>query len=242
MGGASFIETNVRIGFWNIDGIRLYFFPDQLFVFGTGGVSSIQYTDLKLEANEVQFREEGSVPQDAKVIGKTWRYVNKGGGPDRRFANNYQIPIVLYGTLDVRSTSGIKLSLQTSTEGLAASSVELLTFIQAGVRELESRPAPEPETFPPFIDDPPPLASIAAQGIAGLGKLLSFRWVERCRIGLKPSSGASSSLSAGFLHHLVRGRRRRGDSVLVCGLCDRWGRNRHPSAHACSPRTRRQSN
>ena len=187
-GAPPFFETNARIGFVNIDGIRLYFFPDRLLVFGTVGVSSVRYEDLKLEANEVQFREEGIVPQDAKVIGTTWRYVNKGGGPDRRFTNNYQIPIVLYGTLDVCSPAGMELSLQTSAEGLAPSSVELLRSIQVAVRELESRrpPVAEPEAFPPFIDDPPPLFSSTKQAAAGLGGLLSFRWVERLPEWAKP--------------------------------------------------------
>ena len=35
--------------------------------------------------------------------GQTWRFVNKNGGPDRRFNNNIQLPIVLYGQLMVQS-------------------------------------------------------------------------------------------------------------------------------------------
>ncbi len=184
----SFIETNVRIGFLNIDGIRLYFFPDRLLVFGNLGVSSVRYEDLELEASEVRFREEGSVPQDAKIIGTTWRYVNKGGGPDRRFSNNYQIPIALYGTLDIRSPAGMRLSLQTSAESLATSSVEHLKFIQAAVRELESRrrPALEPGAFPPFIDEPPPLLSTATQSLARLHNRFSFRRVGRLPEWAKP--------------------------------------------------------
>jgi hypothetical protein len=36
--------------------------------------------------------EEGPVPRDAERIGITWKYVNKGGGPDRRYKNNPQLP------------------------------------------------------------------------------------------------------------------------------------------------------
>ncbi len=128
----------------------------------------------------MQFREEDVVPRDAKVIGTTWRFVNKDGGPDRRFNNNYQIPIVLYGTLNVCAPSGLRLSLQTSTDELAVSSVELLRVIQAAVRDLECsrEAAPRLESLPAFADAPPPLFLPGAQAFAVLAKILSFRWLE----------------------------------------------------------------
>lgn len=47
-------------------------------------------------------------------MGYRWRYINKDGSPDRRFNNNYQIPVVLYGELWLRSLSGLNMVLQTS--------------------------------------------------------------------------------------------------------------------------------
>jgi len=45
----------------------------------------------------VSFGETGrSLQLTRKVIGYTWQYVNKDGGPDRWFANNPQIPIASY--------------------------------------------------------------------------------------------------------------------------------------------------
>ena len=35
------------------------------------------------------------------MIGKTWRYVNKKGGPDLRFKDNPQIPLYRYGQIDI---------------------------------------------------------------------------------------------------------------------------------------------
>jgi hypothetical protein len=180
-GAPSFIETNARVGFLNIDGIRLYFFPDRLLIFGTGGISAVSYADLRLAGGSVQFMEDDGVPRDAKVIGKTWRFVNKSGGPDLRFKNNYQIPMVLYGTLEVSAPSGMRLSLQTSSEGLAASSVELLRVIQDAVRDLKSRPAasPRPESLPTFADDPPPLLRPGSNLLQALSNLVSLQWFDR---------------------------------------------------------------
>jgi hypothetical protein len=180
-GGPAFIQTNARVGSLYIEGIRLFFFPDRLLIYGSGGVSAVRYTDLSLNVGNVHFREEGGVPRDAKVLGKTWRFVNKGGGPDLRFKNNYEIPIVLYGTLDVSAPSGFKLSLQTSTDGLASSSVELLRIIQAAVRDLESRRVRTArlESLPSFADDPPPLYLPGATIFESLGNISSFQWLER---------------------------------------------------------------
>ena len=76
-GAPSFVETNARVGFLDLAGTKIYLFPDRLLVFGPGGVRSIHYEDLSVQAGSVSFREEGGVPADALVTGKTWRYVTR---------------------------------------------------------------------------------------------------------------------------------------------------------------------
>jgi hypothetical protein len=58
------------------------------------------------------------VPSDAKVVGSTWRYVNKSGGSDRRFNNNTEIPIVLYEQVQLTSPSGLSEVFQFSRQGI----------------------------------------------------------------------------------------------------------------------------
>ena len=141
----------------------------------------MRLTDLTLAAGSVQFIENGAVPRDANVIRTTWRFVNKSGGPDRRFNNNYQLPVVLYGTLDVSAPSGMQLSLQTSADSLAAASAELLLVVQTAVRDLEARRAGEPwlESLPDFADDPPPLFVIGSRIFHALRDVVSFGWLDR---------------------------------------------------------------
>lgn len=43
------------------------------------------YANLNTESFSAQFIEQESVPRDATVVDHTWQYVNKKGGPDRRF-------------------------------------------------------------------------------------------------------------------------------------------------------------
>ena len=179
-GAPSFIETNARIGFLNVAGTKLYLFPDRLLILGTGGVRAVPYEHLSVNAGIVSFREEGGVPADAKVTGKTWRYLNKSGGPDRRFNNNYQIPVVSYGTLEVSAPSGLRLSLQTSAESLAADSAKLVRDLQSAVSDLERQRASsvQQEPLPAFTEEPPPLSLPSVKILKTIGDVLAFRWFD----------------------------------------------------------------
>jgi len=63
--------------------------------------------DANLDYNPTSFIEEETIPTDAQLIGHTWKKANKDGSPDRRFANNYQIPILAYGGIRLTSESGL---------------------------------------------------------------------------------------------------------------------------------------
>ncbi len=69
--------------------------------------SLIEYHDIDGKATNIRFHEDQTVPSDSRVIGNTWAKANKDGSRDHRFANNYQIPIVLYGLLTLKSANGL---------------------------------------------------------------------------------------------------------------------------------------
>jgi hypothetical protein len=69
--------------------------------------SVIDFHDVRHNATLMRFQEEEQVPHDSKVIGQTWAKANKDGSRDRRFANNYQIPIVAYASLSLKSNTGL---------------------------------------------------------------------------------------------------------------------------------------
>ena len=50
----------------------------------------------------------------------TWQYVNKNGGPDRRFNNNRQLPIMLYGEVELTTPTGLRWMLQLSRPDVAS--------------------------------------------------------------------------------------------------------------------------
>jgi len=77
--------------------------------------SVIDFHDVNAAAAVLKFHEEQGVPSDSKVIGQTWAKANKDGGRDRRFVNNYQIPIALYGSLALKSQTGLWEEFQFSS-------------------------------------------------------------------------------------------------------------------------------
>jgi hypothetical protein len=85
----------------------LLFLPDKLFIIQGTRIGALNYSDIKISSYTSRFIERDGIPKDAQVVGQTWEYVNKSGGPDKRFKNNSQLPICLYGKLELTSSSGL---------------------------------------------------------------------------------------------------------------------------------------
>lgn len=85
----------------------LYSFPDKLFIIQKGTVGALNYADIETSTHTTRFIENESIPHDALVVDRTWKYVNKSGGPDKRFKDNRQLPICLYGEIELKSASGL---------------------------------------------------------------------------------------------------------------------------------------
>ena len=75
------------------------------------------------------------------MIGHTWRYVNKKGGPDARFKDNPQIPEVRYGDLRLSSASGLNEALQTSKKDAPEHFAAGVANLARAVAESVSAPA-----------------------------------------------------------------------------------------------------
>jgi hypothetical protein len=83
-----------------------------------------EYTKVRYESLGVVYYPtrfvEGSPPPDAEIVGHTWQYVNKDGGPDRRFSYNPQLALALYGIIGFTLPSNIQIQLYVSNRALAA--------------------------------------------------------------------------------------------------------------------------
>jgi hypothetical protein len=104
-----------------------FFFPDRVLLYDSTGVGSIPYIELSARASETRVVEERTVPDDAVQVGATWRYVNKSGGPDRRFNNNRKLPIMNYGELTITNGTQLSESFESSIPAAAQQLAALLT-------------------------------------------------------------------------------------------------------------------
>src|SRR5579864_5204623 len=76
--------------------------------------SVIDYHDVSGKGALVQFQEQEGVPGDSKVVGQAWAKANKDGSRDKRFADNFQIAVALYGEVTLKSESGLWEEFQLS--------------------------------------------------------------------------------------------------------------------------------
>lgn len=130
------LKTNITPPFMKVGKETLYWLPDVVLVVESGKVGAIAYDMLEIQWQDSRFIEEDAVPRDAVVVGQTWKHPNKNGGPDRRFANNRELPICLYESIYLRSGNGLNELLQVSSNGrtqaLSAAARRLVVTI--GVR------------------------------------------------------------------------------------------------------------
>lgn len=97
----------------------IYFFPDRILVFDHSGIGGLDYANLKIERTTSRFIESDAVPADASIVDSTWKYVNKKGGPDRRFKDNRELPIAEYENLMIQTSSGLNEWFQFSRRDVA---------------------------------------------------------------------------------------------------------------------------
>lgn len=108
------VKTNISVPAMLGGKNKLFFFPDVVLIADGKAIGAASYDQISIYWNTTVFIEEERVPRDSDVVGETWRFVNKDGGPDRRFNNNRRIPKVLYQQLGLRGPSGFQKVLHLS--------------------------------------------------------------------------------------------------------------------------------
>lgn len=85
----------------------LFLLPDQALVRQGKQYAAIPLRSLEIRVHRSQFITR-TVPAGVSPIGYTWTYVNKSGGPDRRFKDNPQIPIIEICEIDFHGPAGFQ--------------------------------------------------------------------------------------------------------------------------------------
>jgi hypothetical protein len=140
--GPTNLQTNIAVPTIASQKSALHFLPDRVLVRDGKRFSDVSYESLETQAAPVRFTETERPPSDAQMIDTTWQYVNVKGGPDRRFNNNRQLPVMQYGELYLTSSAGLSWILQLSQPALVD---QLLADLQAAPPIVSQLGAPKAE-------------------------------------------------------------------------------------------------
>lgn len=121
------LATNLTVPSVTAGQSSLYLLPDRLLVRDGKHYSDVSYANLKSEGTRGRFIEApGPLPSDATQVDQTYQYVNVRGGPDRRYANNPVLPVMLYGHLHLSSPQGLSWQVQVSRAQAAPEVAQIL--------------------------------------------------------------------------------------------------------------------
>lgn len=117
LGQAPGVIANVAVPILMAGRTTLAFYPDRVLAFQGKTVGGVRYTSLSGVSERIQYIESETLPRDATVIDKTWQYVNKKGGPDKRFKDNRQLPVCAYSQLNLVTPDGLDVRFMGSKDG-----------------------------------------------------------------------------------------------------------------------------
>jgi hypothetical protein len=115
------IRSDVEV--WGIEAgdESIFFFPEGSLIYTDERYDPLPYNSLKVAYSSGRFFEEEDLPGDATVVERTWRFSRADGSPDPRYKkDNVEIPVVLYGLLEISTPSGSKVRLEVSDRLAAA--------------------------------------------------------------------------------------------------------------------------
>jgi hypothetical protein len=136
------VETNLSVPCMSLGATQLFFLPDLILYLQSGTFGAVRYSDFNVDQQFTRFVEDEHVMAEATVVGRTWRYVNKDGGPDRRFNNNTQLPVMQYGVLVLTSSRGLNIHLNTSSAQASTAAAHCWRELNSRLGETRT-PGPE---------------------------------------------------------------------------------------------------
>jgi hypothetical protein len=99
----------------NANGPDLFFYPTfLLFLKNNEEFGIFDLNDINTVMKLSRYIEEENMPNDTEIIEHTWKKSNKDGSMDKRFKGNYQIPIVKYGEITLKSENKLEESFMFS--------------------------------------------------------------------------------------------------------------------------------
>lgn len=108
---------------------EIYFLPDCVVVKTPSRAMTVAYSDIDIRVDDTRYITP-TVPSGVQPIDFTWQFVNRDGSPDRRFSNNFQIPIIAVTELDFIAKSGLQIHFAFTQKSAVESFVRAFSRLQ----------------------------------------------------------------------------------------------------------------
>lgn len=148
LGGPRHLSSNIAVPSLATARRSVYLLPDRVLVRDGRHYADVAYASLRSVVTVQRFIEDGAVPSDSVVLGHTWQYVNIKGGPDRRFNNNRQFPILQYGRLALSGEDGYSATFDFSNPRASSALAQALAGMAVAPRPYSSEPRHKPPSVP----------------------------------------------------------------------------------------------
>lgn len=120
----------------NANGGDLLVYPGFVVVFQSDNrFALLDLAEVNLSFQSLHFQEEETPPTDAKHIGTAYTYSNKDGSPDKRFAQNPELPVLLYAEIRWESGTGLSEAFQFSNAQAAAVFTDALDDFRRALKQ-----------------------------------------------------------------------------------------------------------
>jgi len=141
LGGPRPLITNIAVPTLAAGRQALHFLPDRVLAREGKQFASFSYRALNASAKASRFIESARPPRDGQQVDVTWQYANVKGGPDRRFKNNRQLPIMLYGQIVLSTAGGLMWIIDCSQLSAAQAMTRCLQRVQPRGERANELPA-----------------------------------------------------------------------------------------------------
>lgn len=102
------IETNAPTYTLEAGSTKLIFLPDSIVIKEGSKLTALGFDEIDINLSKASFLEDGNIPKDATLLGKTYEHTNKDGSPDKRFKENKKLDLVEYGMLSLEKHPGLE--------------------------------------------------------------------------------------------------------------------------------------
>lgn len=131
-----FLSSDISPVHLKLNREKVYFYPDIVIVREKRKVGAARLSGIQFSFSEQRYHESGKIAKDAQVVGTTWAKVNADGSPDKRFKENHEIPVCLYGKVTITSADGFNITLYASSVQRARDFVAEVQSVQQELRRI----------------------------------------------------------------------------------------------------------